>query len=80
MSGDVCRALCSGTKVDVDNASQRTGLHEATEGNHVDVIELLLKQSEADPAFHDSNENSAYDIAYTNKNEEVRVASFDGYM
>lgn len=65
--------LCSRAKVDDDNACQRTALHEATEGDHVDVIEVLLKQSESDPAMHDANNKSAYDIAYARKNEEVCI-------
>lgn len=63
--------LCSGANVDDDNTSLRTALHEATEGGHVEVTELLLKQSEADPVVRDDNDNTAYDIAYMKKNEEV---------
>ena len=62
---------CSGANVEDDNSDQRTALHEATEGEHVDIIELLLKQTEANPAIHDAKENTAYDIAYMKKNEEV---------
>lgn len=64
---------CSGANADDDSRSQRTALHEATEGEHTDIAELLLKQSEVDPTVRDDKDNTPYDIAYTKKNEEVSV-------
>ena len=57
--------------MDDDSNNQRTALHEATEGGHADVAELLLKQSEVDPTVRDTTDNTPYDIAYSKKNEEV---------
>lgn len=57
--------------MDDDNKSQRTALHEATEGEHTDITELLLKQSEVDPSVRDDKDLTPYDIAYYKKNEEV---------
>lgn len=57
--------------MDDDSNSQRTALHEATEGEHTDITELLLKQSEVDPTVRDDSDHTPYDIAYSKKNEEV---------
>ncbi len=65
--------LCSGANVDEDTRNQRTALHEATEGEHTDIAELLLKQSEIDPVFRDTSDSTPYDIAYSKKNEEASV-------
>ena len=57
--------------MDDDSRSQRTALHESTEGGHVDITELLLKQSEVDPTVRDARDKTPYDIAYSKRNEEV---------
>lgn len=73
MSHDAPCSSSSGANVDDDSASQRTALHEATEGGHIDIAEFLLKQSEVDPTVRDSADHTPYDIAYTKKNEEVSI-------
>ena len=62
---------CSGANVDEDSKTQRTALHEATEGGHTDITELLLKQSEVDPTARDDHDHTPYDIAYSQQNDEV---------
>ena len=62
----------SGAHVDEDSMTQRTALHEATEGGHTDITELLLKQSDVDPTVRDDQDHTPYDIAYSQRNEEVR--------
>lgn len=57
--------------MDDDSNTQRTALHEATEGGHTDITELLLKQSEVDPTVRDEADHTPYDIAYLKKNAEV---------
>jgi len=59
--------------VDEDNSSHRTALHEAADAEHADITELLLRQSEVDPACRDNQDRTPYDIAYSKKNDEVRV-------
>lgn len=75
LSHDPSSSPLSGANVDDDSNSQRTALHEATEGEHTDIAELLLKQSEVNPTIRDNGDNTPYDIAYAKKNEEVGVAS-----
>ncbi len=58
--------------MDEDSKEQRTALHEATEGGHTDITELLLKQSEVDPTVRDNQDHTPYDIAYSQKNDEVK--------
>lgn len=65
----------SGANVDEDSKTQRTALHEATEGGHTDITELLLKQSEVDPTVRDNNDSTPYDIAYLKRDDEVLIAS-----
>ncbi len=69
----VCMCVClySGAHVDNDNAIQRTPLHEATEAEYTDIMELLLRQSEVDPAARDNKDHTPYDIAYSKKNDQV---------
>ena len=69
----VCLYVCmgSGAHVDEDNSSQRTALHEAAEAERADITELLLRQSEVDPASRDDKDRTPYDIAYSKKNDEV---------
>ena len=63
----------SNANVDDNSISQRTALHEATENGNVDITELLLRQSEVDTTTSDADNKTPYDIAYHNKNEEVRM-------
>ena len=69
-------SVCSGANVDDDSNTQRTALHEATEAEHVDITELLLKQSDVDPTARDSTDHTPYDIAYLKKNAEVSLTDF----
>jgi len=59
----VQEALNEGADVNAVGTSGSTALIFAVQGNHVDVVEFLLKQDGIDVNFKDKNGRTAYEIA-----------------